>query len=61
MENFIITVILAAIIGGALFYIYKSKKDGRACIGCPYSKSCGRKCCCRNDEKKNVGTDNKKQ
>ncbi len=40
MENFIIISIIVIILGLALFYIYKSKKSGQKCIGCPYSKTC---------------------
>ena len=35
MTNLILTIILAAILGGAGWYIYKSKKAGVKCIGCP--------------------------
>ena len=34
-----ITVIVL-IVGGALFYVIKSKKNGKKCIGCPYSGVC---------------------
>ena len=40
----IVTVLLAAL-GGALYYIYRSKKKGRTCIGCPYADSCCKKQC----------------
>ena len=33
-------VIIALVIGGAAFYIIKSKKSGRKCIGCPDGASC---------------------
>ena len=35
MENVILILVLAAILGGAIFYIYKAKKSGKKCIGCP--------------------------
>lgn len=38
--DIIVIVILALIIGGASYYIYRSKKSGKKCIGCPYSGSC---------------------
>ena len=38
--------ILAAILGGAGYAIYRSKKAGRKCIGCPCSGSCGGGCSC---------------
>jgi FtsZ-interacting cell division protein ZipA len=43
MENIIIVVILAAIVGGILWYLWREKKRGRKCIGCPYSKECASK------------------
>ncbi len=44
MENLIIILILLCIIGGIIFYLYKAKKRGETCIGCPYAKQCGGKC-----------------
>lgn len=44
MENIIIILVLAVIIGGALMYMYRAKKRGEKCIGCPYAKECGGKC-----------------
>jgi len=35
MINLILTILLAAIVGGAGLYIYRSKKAGVKCIGCP--------------------------
>lgn len=40
MINVILTVILAVIIGGAGYYIYKSRKSGASCIGCPEARHC---------------------
>ena len=40
MENIIILVVLAAIIFGIVMYLYKAKKKGQTCIGCPYAKEC---------------------
>ena len=37
--------ILAAILGGAGYAIYRSKKAGKKCIGCPHSGTCG-SCSC---------------
>jgi len=45
MVDIIASVIVIAIIGGAVAYIIKSKKSGQKCIGCPYSKTCGGKDC----------------
>ena len=44
-KNLIAFLIIALIIGGALFYIIKSKKKGVKCIGCPYAKTCNKKHC----------------
>ncbi len=44
MENIIIIAIVAAIVIAICFYLYREKKKGRACIGCPYAKQCGGKC-----------------
>ena len=35
MENLIIAAIVLVIVGLAARYVYKAKKSGRACIGCP--------------------------
>lgn len=45
MVDIIASVIVVAIIGGAVAYIIKSKKSGQKCIGCPHSKTCGSKSC----------------
>ena len=44
MENIILLIILIAIVGGASVYIYRAKKKGVRCIGCPHAKNCGGKC-----------------
>ena len=41
MTDFVIGIVLIAIVGGAVFYIYRAKKSGKKCIGCPYADSCG--------------------
>lgn len=40
----LIVLILLVILGGAALYIYKAKKRGQTCIGCPHAKTCGGKC-----------------
>ncbi len=40
MENLILIVILIGLVGGATYYIYKAKKKGQTCIGCPHAKTC---------------------
>lgn len=44
MDNLIIIAVLAVIIGLASGYIYKEKKRGVKCIGCPDGGSCGGNC-----------------
>ena len=39
IANIIVTVILICIVGAALYYIYKEKKKGTRCIGCPKWKT----------------------
>ena len=40
MTDLIIILVLSIIVGSAVFYIYKEKKKGKKCIGCPYSENC---------------------
>lgn len=40
MTDFIIAAVLVFIVGAAVFYIYKAKKSGKKCIGCPDACSC---------------------
>lgn len=44
METIIVIVILALILGGAVAYIYKAKKKGVKCIGCPAAGKCSGHC-----------------
>ena len=44
MENIIIIAVVAAIVIAICYYLYKEKKTGTPCIGCPYAKKCGGKC-----------------
>ena len=45
MENILLIVVLILAVGGAVRYIYKAKKGGQKCIGCPYSEECSAKHC----------------
>ena len=45
MENILLIAVLILAVGGASWYIYRSKKNGKKCIGCPYSDSCSAKEC----------------
>lgn len=40
----IAVIAIVLIVGGAVAYIIKAKKNGQKCIGCPYSKQCSGKC-----------------
>jgi hypothetical protein len=51
MENVIIVVVLALILGGAALYVWKAKKNGRKCIGCPDSGKCSGCCSCNKNRK----------
>ena len=44
MENVIVVLILLAIVAGIVLYLFRAKKRGETCIGCPYAKQCGSKC-----------------
>lgn len=44
MADFIIILVVLAIVGGAGAYVYKAKKSGKKCIGCPDGGSCGGHC-----------------
>ena len=45
MIDFIVAAIVLAILGGILLYLYRAKKRGETCIGCPYAKQCGGGAC----------------
>ena len=41
MANIIVIAIIVCVIGSIIFYLYKAKRRGETCIGCPYAKQCG--------------------
>ena len=45
MTDVIILLVVVAILALAGLYVYKAKKSGRKCIGCPHSKTCASKSC----------------
>lgn len=45
MANFIVIAVIAVIVGASALYIYKAKKRGVKCVGCPDSGSCASKSC----------------
>lgn len=46
--DYLLIAVIAAIVGLAAFYIFRAKKSGKKCIGCPDSGSCSENCsgCC---------------
>ena len=44
MENVVIILIVALILGAAGGYVWKAKKSGKKCIGCPDSGACSGNC-----------------
>lgn len=49
-KTVLVIAIIVLILGGAVFYVIKSKLSGKKCIGCPYADSCSKKNC--SDDKK---------
>lgn len=52
LANIIAIVIILAIVGSIIWYLYRAKKRGQTCIGCPYAKQCKGKCSCGCGDKK---------
>ena len=44
MTDFILLLVIVAVLAGAIAYIRKEKKRGVRCVGCPDSGSCGGHC-----------------
>lgn len=42
MEDIIVIIVVAVIVVLAGLYIYKAKKSGKKCIGCPDAENCGK-------------------
>ena len=42
MTTIIGTIVLVAIVAGAITYIVKAKKKGVKCIGCPHAGTCSK-------------------
>lgn len=38
--DFIVTILLLLLIGGAITYLWRAKKRGQTCVGCPHAKQC---------------------
>lgn len=52
MANIIATIILLAVVGAACYYIYKEKKKGTRCIGCPMAGNCAKAHACQEMQQK---------
>ena len=40
LTDIIVIAVIVLIVGAASFYIYRAKKSGKKCIGCPDGCSC---------------------
>ena len=45
LKDLILAGILILILPGAGLYVYRAKKRGNKCIGCPYANACSKKNC----------------
>ena len=45
MENLLVIGIMLVLVGAAVLYIWKEKKKGTRCIGCPSAGCCSGKGC----------------
>ena len=48
MKDILVIVALVAIVIDILVYLYKAKKRGEGCIGCPHAKQCASKGKCNH-------------
>ena len=44
MVDAIVILLLFAMVGAIVCYLYRAKKRGQTCIGCPHSGKCTGKC-----------------
>lgn len=44
--DILLILIIAAILGGAICYLRRAKKQGQTCVGCPHGKQCQGHCGC---------------
>lgn len=40
LVDIIVILVIAAVVAGISIYLYRAKKRGERCIGCPYAKQC---------------------
>ena len=50
MADVIATIVIVLLFTGACSYIYKEKKKGSHCIGCPMAKNCARAKCLKEEQ-----------
>ena len=53
MVDLIAFMVILVLVAGACLYIYKEKKKGRRCIGCPMAGNCA-KCKKQEELKKEI-------
>ncbi len=58
--DYIAIAVIVLIVGAAAFYIIRAKRRGQKCVGCPYSKQCGKKCSCGCGHTQSDKNNNKK-
>lgn len=44
LEDIVLLAVIVLILGLAGFYVYKSRKNGVKCIGCPDASACSGRC-----------------
>ena len=47
IQNIVLGIVLLTILGLALLAVYRSRKRGKRCIGCPDSGKCSAGCGCK--------------
>ncbi len=54
ITDVILVAILLLIAGGSAWYLYRAKKRGEHCVGCPHAKLCKKAdCCCGSEAESN--------
>jgi len=46
MQTAIVILILLAVAAGIVAYLFRAKKKGQKCVGCPHAKQCSSKGSC---------------
>ena len=54
MGDFTVIGILVILVGAAWFYMWKEKKKGTRCIGCPSAGCCSKKNCGSTENEKSI-------